>query len=229
MLLLLHGDDITASRNAYHQAKQSATNPLTFDGDKVQMTDLAQILSTGGLFLESQTVFIEQLFSKKKDTKELAAICTLLDMHEKDHMLVLWEGKDLTKKQLEYLKNATVRVYKLPQVLFTFLESIYPGNAMRSLKLFHDCLKTQEPEMLFFMLIRHLRILLALTDTASDIEEVRRIAPWQRGKLQKQSSQFSQQHLRSLYQKLAEIDHQYKTGGSPIPLSSAIDFFLLET
>lgn len=228
MITILHGDDTTASRNAYHLIKTQAQHPQTFEADKVSLTDLMQILEGGGLFVQKQEVFLEQVLSKKKDSKELAAISTLLQQHAADHTIVLWEGKELTKKQLEIISKATVRVFKLPGVLFTFLESIKPGNTKVMLSLFQQTLQTAGEEMVFFMLIRQIRILLALKDPQSAIEEVRRIAPWQKGKLQAQANAFTPKQLVTFYQKLAQADLQHKTGADTVPLAHTIDFLLLE-
>lgn len=228
MFTVIHGDDTTASRNYFHELKQNASAPNSLEGDKATITDITQILQGGGLFVDKQEVFLENLLSKKKDAKELQAILALFQSEGKTHDIVLWEGKELTKKQLDGVSGATVKVYKLPQSLFAFLESIRPGNSTQMVSLFHQTLTSSEPEMIFFMLIRQLRTLLALKDPQTTIDEVRRMSPWQRGKLQKQSQAFSDNQLISAYQKLAKLDLEHKTGGNVVPLTSSIDIFLME-
>lgn len=227
MITIFHGDDIATSRNLYHAAKQKAENPMTFDGEKVSLTDLTQALAGDGLFGEKQSIFIENLLTRKKDSKELSAIQHLFTTHAADHEITLWEGKEVTKKQLETIKQAVVKLCKLPQALFSFLESLKPQNTFQSLKLFHQAIAAGEEEMIFFMLIRQTRLLLALHDNRTTIDEVKRMAPWQQGRLQKQAKMFSEKTLIMLYQKLAEIDLAQKTGKNILPLSNAIDFWLL--
>lgn len=228
MLIVLHGEDIAASRNYYHALKQKSTTPITFEGEKITLTDLTQALSGGGLFVEKQEIFIENLLAKKKDSKELAAIFTLFSLEAASHEIVLWEHKELTKKQQDTAKGAQIKVFKLPQSLFSFLDSFKPNNTQTMLKLFHETLENAEGEMVFFMLIRQTRILLGLHDANSSIDEVKRIAPWQRGKLANQAKLFDKTALISLHKKLAELDLGQKTGTNTLPLITAIDFLLGE-
>ena len=78
-------------------------------------------------------------------------------------------------------------------------------------------------------LIRQIRILLCLSEKSPEnISEVVRIAPWQRGKLEKQVQAFGKERLEELYARLFEIEVGQKTGGLNSPLTSTIDFFLAE-
>ncbi|MEM3041809.1 MAG: hypothetical protein QXG97_07300, partial [Nitrososphaerota archaeon] len=87
---------------------------------------------------------------------------------------------------------------------------------------------TLEPEIIFAMLIRQFRLLLALQEANSQIDDLRRIKPWQQKKIILQSQQFGKEKLLSLYKMLYEIDHKQKTGKLPLSLNSTIDIFLLE-
>lgn len=227
MITLIHGDDTAASRSFFIDRKKRTAAPITLEVDKITLTEVVQILSGGGLFGEEKDLFIESLLTKKKKSAELTAILTELSDH-KDANIYLWEGKEIDKRTLTSLKNAENRLFKLPQSLFQFLDSLSPGNP-RLLPLFHQVLETVEPEMVFFMLIRQLRLLLALSDPGDDmIEEGKHLAPWQQTKLMKQVKQFDTQTLTDAYRKLYEIDLAAKTGALAIPLTASIDIWLLE-
>ena len=72
-------------------------------------------------------------------------------------------------------------------------------------------------------------MLLALSDNYDfQIDEVKRLQTWQVQKLKKQASLFSREILVLNYRKLFEIDKAAKTGKATIPLSSAIDIWLLK-
>jgi DNA polymerase III delta subunit len=60
------------------------------------------------------------------------------------------------------------------------------------------------------------------------IDELKRMAPWQLAKLQKQAKQFGGEKLKSAYQKLFELDLALKTGKIPYSLERSIDFFLAD-
>jgi hypothetical protein len=227
MITLIHGDDTVSSRNFYISKKKQAAAPVTLEADRITLTDLIQALSGGGLFAEEKDIFIESLLTKKKKSAELTAILAEL-VSQTDANIYLWEGKELEKRTITSLKNVSNQLFKLPQSLFQFLDSLGPKNT-RQLILFHKTIETTESEMVFFMLIRHFRLLLALSSpTADPIDEVKGIAPWQQTKLQKQMKLFTPDQLKRAYHKLYEIDLGVKTGSSPLPLISSIDIFLLE-
>jgi DNA polymerase III delta subunit len=95
------------------------------------------------------------------------------------------------------------------------------------IKLFHELKQNMEDELIFFMLIRQFRLMLG-QEGQDKIEEVKRMAPWQLGKLQKQARIFGVEKLKTAYQKLFEIDLGSKTGKIPYSLERSIDFFLAD-
>ncbi len=227
MLTIIHGDDTASSRTFYINAKKRTSHPITLEADQVNLTDLIQILDGGGLFGEERNVFIESLLTKKKKGKELTAILAELDSQTNAN-IYLWEGKEIDKRVLSSLKHAKSQIFTLPKSLFQFLDSLKPKSTT-SLKLFHQTLKTVEVEMVFFMIIRQMRFLLAVYSRTDDpIDEVKRMAPWQKQKLERQSRAFKKDALIKHYRALAEIDLAQKTGNLPVPLTSAIDFWLLD-
>ncbi len=230
MLTLIHGSDTASSRKYFLDEKQKVNDAVLLDADNVNLTDLAQLFDGGGLFGETQHLFIEQLLTKKKKNADLGDILKYLEKNAPEHTIILWEGKELEKGSLNLIKTATVKAFKLPQSLFQFLDSIAPGNGKLLIKLFRQTIQTSEPEMVFFMLIRQVRILLVLceTDTSETIDEVKRLAPWQKSKLEKQAKQFKSEQLLTLYTQLFHIEVGQKTGTLSSPVDSAIDFLLAE-
>ncbi|MBI2430894.1 MAG: hypothetical protein HYV39_02685 [Candidatus Levybacteria bacterium] len=226
MITIIHGDDIVSSRKYFLEQKEKAGHPIYFEGEKLTLTDLMQISEGGMLFSDEKKVFIEDFFSKRKLTKETSSIINYIKRQE-DVDIFFWDGKILAKKQTETFSKAVVKTYLFPKTLFTFLDSLSPGNGKKLISMHNQVLKTIEVELVFFMIIRQFRLLLGIT-FASPIDEVGRLAPWQSGKLQKQANLFSQDQLKALYKKLYEIDLGIKTGKSFLPLRTAVDFFLLE-
>lgn len=213
------------------------------DADKVNLTDLAQIFEGGGLFGETKYVFIEQLLTKKKKSGDFKDIVVYLEKNAADHAIFLWENKELEIGATKTFKNAVVKPFKLPQTLFVLLDSIKPGNGKTLVSLFHQSIESAEIEMVFFMLIRQFRLLLALSSSQTslqeaaergnpvedtpEIDELKRMAPWQKQKLQKQSTLFTQEELILQYSHLYSLEYGQKTGSLTAPLHSSIDFFLL--
>jgi len=263
MIIILHGENTKESRNYYFNMKNSAKNPLIFDGITVTLTDLVQAIEGQGLFVDQQEIFIEELLSKRKQSKELENLTQYLNQHHGSHKIILWESKELTPKQLKSIKGEDIKKFDLPKTLFVFLDNLKPNNSQRTIQYFHNTLETEEPEFIFFMIVRQFRILLALSDVPSplvgeafgsevfdreaqtesaqtrraeshdsfqvnrEIDEVKRLAPWQKEKLQKQMQLFEKGKLLQMYNQLFTIEEGMKTGQLAVPLVQAIDFFLV--
>lgn len=226
MLTILHGDNIAASRNTFITLKQSSKNPVSLRGGFFTITDLVQIFEGGELFAQNKDVFIEDLFGKTKKGQELEIYTDYLTRHAVENTIVLWEGKIMTKTQLGFLKNSSVQIFKLPTFLFSLLDGLRPNNTSFLIIQAQKVMNDIGEEILFSMLIRHIRMLLALREKAST-EEVKKLAPWQRTKLTQQASSFTTEHLITLHKMLFLIDTTRKIGTNTLPLPASIDFFLL--
>lgn len=228
MLTVIHGDDINSSRNFFLSVKIKYADAPSLEGDKLTLTDIAQVFASNGLFTMSRTVFIEQLLAKRKKSKELAEIIRSLKQFSSSHEIYLWEGKEVEKSTLQEFSKDEIRQFKLPQTLFTLLDNLKPKNGKQLLSLFHQTTTTTEVEMVFFMLVRHIRVLIALKHREdTSIDEVKRLAPWQITKLQKQAGLFKNEELLLLYERLFAIEVTQKTGTLRSPLIYTIDFLLV--
>lgn len=229
MITIIHGDDLAASRNFYLEEKNKADNPIEFRGDKLEVSQLKQSVEGGSLFAQEKEIFIENLLSGRKKSKQIDEIIDYLNQQSKLLKVFIWEGNELTKSQTGCFKTAEIKLFKLPQNLFQFLDGIRPGN-IQNLSLLHKALKGSSEEIIFYMMIRQFRLMLALSDGGSSekIDEVKRLVPWQKGKLEKQANLFGQQKLLEAYQRLYEIDYKTKSGRTSLNLLQAIDFFLAE-
>ncbi|MCL5432949.1 MAG: hypothetical protein M1524_02425 [Patescibacteria group bacterium] len=226
MITIIHGDDTSTSRNYFLSQKIHCKNQISFSGEKLTLTDLIQIFEGGELFSDDKNIFIEEFFSKRKPGKELTGILEYLNKN-KSANIFFWENKIITAKSLNSVKNPVVKEFKFPKTIFLFLDSIKPGNGKRLIELFHQTLMSTEIEIIVFMIIRQLRLLLALNEKSTfNIDEVNRLQSWQKGKLERQSKYFEIEHLKKTYKKIFEIDLGNKTGNLNMPLIHAIDFFL---
>ena len=226
MITLIHGDDSAKSREDFLKRKEKFPDLTILDGNTIDVTTLTQHLSSGGFFAENNTLFIENLFQKRKD-EEAGVFGELLQKYEKTQDIFLWEGKEVGKKIQTALGKPTPILFKLPQTLFAFLDATRPNNTKFLLNMYHQAVSTSEPEMIFFMLVRQFRLLMAIKSNA-EIDETKRMAPWQKGKMIKQAEGFSDEKLMDLYQKLYVIESGMKTGGNTLSLSDTIDIFLTE-
>lgn len=228
MIIVFHGENSTESRKAFIDLRKETANAIVIDEPTITIALLSEKLEGQGLFADTQTLFIEELFSKKKGSKEVDTLANFIASHTKNTAVVLWESKALTPKQLGFFKGAKVKKFDLPKEVFAFLDSILPQNSKKSLKLFHKTLETEEAEFIFFMMVRQVRILLAVLEPGeSQIDEVTRLAPWQMGKFEKQARSFDKEQLRTLFYNLFNIEKNLKTGKLALNLSQTIDFLLI--
>lgn len=232
MITIIHGDNVAQSRNYYIQERENHQEKLILDGTTLKLTDFLQATSNNGLFGDQQTIFIEDLLSKRKASKEVEELTAAIAAS--DASIYLWESKELTAKQLKSFAKATIKAFKIPATVFAFLDSLSPKTKTQSIKLLHQLLETEDANFALFMLQRQVRILLSLHVIASEakqssttISEAKRLAPWQKGKMEKQAKSFSLQQLLRLHEQLFQLDLAQKTGTLSQPLDKSLDFLLL--
>lgn len=231
MITIIHGDNLAESRNHFLELKQKQKDAVSFDYKNVTLTDLVQNIEGSALFSDSKTIFIEEFLTKLKKTDKAAKeILDFIVKSSKENNIILWESKEILKKDLYSLKNADIKIFKLPKNIFIFLDNLSPNNSRNMLKLFHNALESGiKEEIILFMLQRQIRLLLSLSDSGEkSIDEVERLAPWQTGKLQSQSRLFTVSDLKKIYRRLYEIELRQKTGALSLSLSQSIDFLLLD-
>lgn len=232
MITIIHGDDIVSSRNYLREEKQKQKDSVSFDASKITITDLAQNIQGSGLFSDTKTIFVDDFLSRlKKTNKDAKEMMDFMIKNHKISNIFLYESKEISKRDLVVFRDAGVKNFKLPQNIFMFLDNIKPGNSKNLIGLFHKTLEAGvKEELIFFMIQRQFRLLLALSDSTSEktIDELVRLAPWQKGKLERQARLFSQDQLKLIYSKLYRIELGLKTGRLNLSLVQAIDFLLFE-
>jgi DNA polymerase III delta subunit len=227
MVLLIHGNDLATSRNFYFEEKNKLTESTLLEGEGLTFDQFFQSAENKSLFGNEQTLLIENFFTKNKsNSTELKKIVDYINLN-KNLSIIFWESTVLSKTGQALLKNATVKNFSFPQVLFTFLDNIRPGNSEALIRFFHELKQSMEVELIFFMLVRQFRLMLG-QEGKERIDEVKRMAPWQLSKLGMQAKLFGDVKLKSIYQKLFELDLGLKTGKIPYSLDRSIDFFLAD-
>lgn len=224
MLTIVHGDDEVASRNFFISQKDK--DSLTFDAENLSLIELEQSLSGSGLFGTSNKIFIENLFSRKA-SGNFDEISPILNKKNKTDIFI-WADKILSIKNLSLFLKSNVKIFKIPQNIWSFLDGIKPNNP-RNVSSFHSTISTNEPEIVFAMIIRQFRLMLGLSESSNNnIDEVKRLAPWQKSKLIRQASLLGVSKLKQIYEMLYKIDKSQKTGSTNLTLTQSIDILLLD-
>lgn len=224
MITLIHGNDTLTSRKYYLDQKDSQS--LTFDGENMNLVELEQSLAGSGLFGSTKKIFIENLFTRKS-SKNLESIGKLLTTY-KDSEVYFWADKEIGVKVLSGFPKPENKLFKIPQNIWNFLDNLRPSTKA-NVSSFHRTLNETETEIIFAMIIRQFRLMLGLIQNSKDnIDEIKRIAPWQKTKLMRQASLFGEEKLKVIYKKLYKIDKTTKTGKTNLTLTQNIDILLLE-
>jgi hypothetical protein len=104
-------------------------------------------------------------------------------------------------------KDIKVEEFKLPVILWNFLDNLYPGNSEKSIKQFHQIIEKQAPEFIFTLIAKLFRDLYWVkTD-----ERSMAYPPWRISKIKNQSAKFTELLLTDLLNNLSEIDIKVKT------------------
>lgn len=226
MITIIHGDNIAESRSYFFEQKKNLPNLKTLEGSDLSIDKLADEFLGINLFFEEKNIAIEGFLSKTKVIKNFEDLVDFLNKNSKNSNLILWEEKEIGKRTLDKFKNADIKTFKIPKIIFNFLDAIKPGNGRLLAELFHKLLENNPTEIIVFMLIRQFRLMLGV-QSHSSIDEISKMMAWQKGKITSQANLFGKAKLLELYSKLYEIDSKQKTGKLNVPVVSAIDIFLL--
>ena len=207
------------------EAREKRQEIIKLDGAKASMTDIKLACESGSFFGQEKLVLIENFLGRSKSTEKDAIVaylgtnCPLKDV-------VFWESKQISQTNLKKLsKSLAVKLFKLPPLVFKFLDCLSPGNAKVCLAFLKD-LRYQPPELIFYFLCQRFYQLIIAKDLGP--KGLTRQAPWQQAKLATQAKKFTLAQLENIYARLLQIDTQVKTGQSPMPLAWHLDLFLAQ-
>lgn len=229
MMTILHGENVAESRRELENLKTQSNGEeiISLEGGELTLTELKQALEAKSLFGQEKLVVLENFLAGKRKSKEKENILEYLKEEELTVDLVFWEDQEIEKPLLRLFPQAQIRIFKLDPLLFRLLEAIKPGNGSEMIKLFRGTLAFEEINLVFYMICRQFRLLFFLKMGGErGLEELDRLAPWQKNKILRQSRYFSPSQLLESYHDLLEIDFQEKAGISSYSLQQALELFL---
>ena len=228
MITLIHGDNTVKSRQELFLLREKAKGKelRVLEGKTLKDDELVQALSSSSLFGGETVVIVENLFSglgkKIKRTQELAS---LIKAHSDQVEIILWEDKEVSKTALSALGTSlSQRLFKMPTLIFQFLDSFIPGKGREELSLYHELLTSEAAELVHAMLIRRIRVLLALKSGNTPES----LPPWQLTRLTNQARPFTLERLTTLYKELRLIEQKRNNGLSVFDLKEATEMILIE-
>lgn len=207
-IIILHGDDTAKSYDRLTKFIDTA---------KARSWEIVtnEFPNTPSLFgAERLIVYRDYKLLTKQDVKNFDRF---------DGTLVIYHEGVIPLTFLKSLpKDTKIESFELPKILFTFLESFYPGNSKRSIQLLHQLVKTDAVELVFFMLCRHIRDLYWITIDPTSSQ----FPSWRAGKLKTQASKFTVGQLQRLISLFSDIDISVKT--SKTDLLTSLDFLIVK-
>lgn len=217
-LILLHGDDYKKSFDRLETFIDSAKK-RNWNIERLSSQDnISDALISQSLFGEEKLFIIEDADRINKGkikwmTENLESI---------EGTLVLYSKKSLNKtfiKSLPELKK--IEEYKLPKIIWSFLDSLYPGNSRNSLKLFHKLLEHEAAEFIFNFVARQVRDMYFLKIAHDSLD----YPSWRKGKLIAQARKFNGDQLERLVKKLSDADIKSKTSKGNI--AELLDYIII--
>ena len=225
MLLLLHGNQTVRSRqvlvDTITKAKtQGLTDITRFLGPSLTLNGLTVAAESASMFTSNRLIIIENLFLLKSKTMLASVLKYMVGLNQATSHLIIWESKLLTAAQIKSLPQFTVQLFKASKVTYKALDELKPNHQTLFLPLFEEAYQKDTPEFVFFMLVRHLRLLLTVSSAKTAIPV------WQANKLIAQAKLLGGQNLLTLHVQLTDLDWRLKTGQIVSTLQSELNYIL---
>lgn len=119
-------------------------------------------------------------------------------------------------------KDTKIEEFKLPVILWNFLDGIYPGNSGKSIKQLHQIIEKEAPEFIFTLIAKLFRDLYWVKTDESTLP----YPSWRAGKLKVQASKFTINNLKLIINNLSDIDIKVKT--SKADLTNELDLLIIK-
>jgi DNA polymerase III delta subunit len=229
MITLIHGDDTIISRNELNHIRNglSGREIRMVNGKTADINRLIQTLESPSIFGNDTAVIFENLLSSLgRKIKTAGEYCDLLKSASgKGTEIILWEDRIVSPGMIGNLgKNIRISLYKLPALVFTFLDNFRPGNEKFLLDVYGKLSVNEPVELLFAMLLRRIRQLIIIKDGI--LPEGMQI--WQSARLTSQAKYFSMEQLTDMYLRLINIEFSIRSGNSPFDTGKHLELFLTE-
>ena len=219
-IIVLHGEDIVKSYERLKRFTEAARSRSW------EVANLDESMSTVEENLSSPSLFGTDRFFILRDIRKLGKKeIEWLDKKYADlsGTLIIYHEGEIGQTFLKSLpKEIKVEEYKIPKIIWSFLEHLYPGNSNNAVKEFHQVIEREAPEFVFSLIAKQFRDLYWIKTDPSEIQ----YQSWRIAKLKRQASMFTSGELKELISLLADIDIAVKTSKSD--LVSALDLMIVK-
>lgn len=219
-IIVLHGDDEKKVYERLHKfieaARKRSWEVILLDD---ATTSVQETLSGTTLF-ETERFFILRDIKKlgKKEIEWLGEKSQNLP----GNLIIYHEGVIGAILLKSLPKDTKVEEFKLPKLIWGFLEMIKPGNSAQVIKILHEIIKTEAVELVFALIARQMKDLYLVKTDINSIQ----IPSWRLSKLKNQANSFTTSQLQEFINKLALIDIEVKT--SQADILSSLDLLIIK-
>lgn len=223
-MTIIHGNSISQSRNHLYSeiAKHHGSEIIRLDGAKISLEALKQALESGSLFGQDKFIIIEGLFSSLASKRKLELLGYLKSQNADN--LIIWEGKSIDGRSLAPFSKHKIYEYKIPAVIFKFLDSFSPKTKTQCVAFFRQAANVDPPESILFMLLRRVWELIIISD--SETATQLKLPSWRLNGLKSQASGFKAINIPPVLQELVNIEYNQKSGQSLLSLRSELELFI---
>lgn len=217
-IIILHGDD---ERKLYERLSKfvETAKERSWEVDYLDDGSIKENLSSSSLFGNERFFILRDIKRLGKSDLEW------LNKHYADlsgNLIIYHEGV-LSVTFLKSLpKDIKIEEFKLPKIIYSFLEGLITGNSEKSIKLMHQVVERDPVEYVFALIAKNYRDLYWVKVDPTSLS----YPSWRVGKLKSQSSKFSEEKLKDIIEQLAQIDIDVKT--SKADLLSSLDLMILK-
>lgn len=207
MIYIFHGDHNAQSYSAFSEAMNHYDKYDKFhqNGKNIDIDALDRFLNTPSLFSETKAVILENPFSLLKPPFDKAV--KLINTHP-DFDYLFWQDKKIEAAKLKLFPTAEIKIFTLPELLFTCLNAIRPKNKADFSKKYQELMSNFPLELALFWFKNTIR---------------RQLTTY---------SKFPENNLKKTYLSLIELDKNSKSGALFEPKEIALQriiFSLLDS
>jgi hypothetical protein len=173
------------------------------------------------LFPDNASLFGKERLTVYKDYKLLTKT-DIKRLNKLDGTLVIFHEAVLPQTFLKSLpKDIKIEEFKLPVIVWNFLDGIAPGTPERSVKTLHTIIVKEPVEFIFSMIAKRIKEMYWVSIDSGSLG----YPSWRVSKLKSQAAKFTEGQLVELIETFARIDFESKTGQAD--LVSELDLTLL--
>jgi len=138
------------------------------------------------------------------------------------NLIIYFEGTLNATILKSFPNDSKIEEFKLPVLLWNFLDNLIPGRSEYSVKTLHKILEKEPVEFVFSLIARHFKDLYWVKVDAASTG----FPFWKMNKLKSQASKFTSEKLRQFIDLLSKMDIEVKT--SKANLEDELDLLIIK-